>query len=57
MDENKKTCPLRPISDPDSCSFCEGERCAWYVRPEYYGPEGRCAITYLGDIARAVWAK
>ena len=51
-----KLCPLLSISDPSSCSYCEGDRCALYVPPEHPGrdPEGRCAMTYLASIAHGV---
>lgn len=42
MDKPKpKQCPLLSASDQDSCSYCEGDR---------------CAVTYLASIAYGVRA-
>lgn len=56
--DRKKICPLLSISDPGSCSYCEGDRCAWYIPPDRpsLNPEGRCAITYLASISYGVRA-
>ena len=53
MNENK-ICPLLSAGDPDSLSYCQGVRCAWYVPPQHPNQEGRCAVQYLGAMPEQV---
>lgn len=54
--DHKKICPLLSVCDSYDCTFCKGDRCAWYIPPEHpsLDPEGRCAMTYLASIAHGV---
>lgn len=58
MNDSKKLCPLLNMQPAEECSdpVCLSQLCAWYIPPEHpkIQPEGRCAITYLVDIAKKV---
>ena len=51
----KKICPM--LSTTDSSINCQGERCAWYMRPTVYEKDDFCAVKALAslpDLAKKV---
>lgn len=58
MNKTDRICPLLNMQPAEECSdpACLGAMCAWYVPLKPCSQDGRCAVTYLSDIASTVWA-
>ena len=51
-----KICPLLSLCG-DNFTRCQGERCAWYMRPTVYEKDDFCAVKALAalpDLAKKV---
>lgn len=52
-----KICPLLSVSSGDNLVPCQGESCAWYMRPTVYEKDDFCAVKALAalpDLAKKV---